>query len=341
MPKKNTHSIWDDTELAESPNVKSKPVQSSEAARRVMRGYTHLAVWSFPVTAVLLAMVWVDMPNPDEFKMPTITDQVDSPGKAEAIIATDAWLASVPAPIVDGHVVSWDGFRDIDRPKLDELTKKAVTTPGYDIEMHRFTIADAAGNRYTSEVAVAVSKREGAVALSTPSLSPLAPSATGWASTGTWYGLQTATASDEVQVAVTDWAEAFASGDPGVLRQRVGDEASNHSYMPLNGVASVEASVITAGSRPVIEDGVVSDDDPKELIAQVQLKLVWLDSEGNPRNDKQNSSGNSVITYDVLIAKANTASPQVVAWGGPGSGTSLEKFQNAVIDRELTDGEDN
>ncbi|WP_159600029.1 hypothetical protein [Agromyces humi] len=338
MAKKNRHSIWDDTNLVEAENTRSKPVQSSETSRRFVRGYTKLATYSFPLVLVMLGVIWTDMPTPEDFVQAEASEQIDSPGKAEALLAQDAWLESVPAPLSNGRVLSWDGFDVVPEPKLDEVVAKAVTTPEYDIELHHFTLVDGAGNRYLSDVAVAVTEKEGATALSTPSLSPIAPAASGWATNGAWYGLKSATPSDAVRVAVSDWAVAFTSGDAEVLGQRVGDEAENHEYMPLYGVASVEANVVSAASVPVVEDGTVSDAKPKQLVAQVELKLTWLGPDGKPQESVVGGGhGNSVITYDVLINAANTKAPKVVAWGGPGTGTSLKEYQNAVVDRELTE----
>ena len=343
---KNKADIWDDNNLAEKPAKASAAVGFSEKKIKAIRGYTKLSLWSFPVTAIMLVVVFSGMGNAPDVKPTVITNQVDSAGKSAAIVEVNTWLDAVPAPIVGGSVVAWNGF-DTEKPvKVPDELDRIVTTPSYKIEVHHFTLVDSKGSRYTSDVAVAVDKASGTTPIGSPSLSPIAPSADGWASDGPWYGLKTETASDPVTVAINQWAKAFTSGDPKVLRSIVGDPTASHSYMPLVGVSKVEATFVRGGSVPVLnKDGSPSDAKPQVLIAQVQLQLTWGTDPNAPAADGApggvQPQGSSLITYDLLIQKANTAAPVVVAWGGAGSGPHLKPYSQAVVDRTLTTEETN
>lgn len=338
MPKTRTKrsaqpDIWADEHLAEAPSPKSTAVRLSDKWQRVVRTYTKVSVFSFPIFAIVVLSLWSDVNAPVPVDTQKVANQVDSAGKTAAILAMNEWLDAKPAPLVNGRVVAWNGFDTKPKPKIDKALERDIVSPEYTIEVHHFTLVDGSGFSYTSEVAVAVDQVNGTSALSTPSLSPVAPAATGWDSSGTWFGLKTEQASEDVNVAVNQWAKAFTSGDPAVLRSTVGDGDPAHSYMPLTGVSGATPTVLAAASVPVIEDGVVSKKAAKQLIVQVRVQLEWAATGPAVPGDQ---NGDSSITYDLLIDKADTATPVVVSWGGAGSGTSLKAYDQAITDRELT-----
>jgi hypothetical protein len=281
--------------------------------------------------AILLLVLYSESGQDIVPEKVVITNQVDSAGKSAAIIAENAWINSLPSPLNGGEIVAWNGF-DVKKPaKVTVALEEVTVAPDYAIEVHYFTLTDAQGFDYTSEISIGVSKANGSRALSTPSLTPIPPAAGGWGSAGAWYGLRSADPSAAVTATVEAWSRAFTSGDPTVLGQIVADPKANHAYMPLTGVSAVESAVISAGSVPELDaDGRPSTEAPETIVVQIQLKLTWA---GAPVSTT--GSGNSVITYDLLVEKADTASPVVVAWGGSGSGTSLKPYGNAVVDRSL------
>lgn len=326
--------IWADDQLAEVPAKNSGAVQLSERWVRSIRTYTKVSVWSAPVMALLLLVIYSNMGTAVPVKAHTITNQVDSPGKSAAIIAENQWIDSQPAPLNGGKIVAWDGFDVKKVPKTDEKLAKAIKVVDYTIEIHHFTLTDSQGLDYTSDLAIAISAVNGAMPVSTPSLTPIAPAAQGWASSGTWYGLQDSPPTEATIAAVNGWAKAFTSGDPTTLRLNVSDPAANHSYVPLTGVSGVEAGSITGGSVPILDQNDnVSKATPKILIVQVQLKLTWTAAAEVPAGG---NTGNALITYDLLVEKADTAAPVIVAWGGAGSGPDLIRYGNAIIDRTIT-----
>ena len=72
------------------------------------------------------------------------------------------------------------------------------------------------------------------------------------------------------------------------------------------------------------------------MIAQVRVDVAWK-SQGEAGTGETAPA----LTYDVLIDRANTASPNIVAWGAPGTGPSLKKFGNAQMGRILVAPEEN
>jgi hypothetical protein len=330
--KTKKDDIWSDEHLAEQPSKTSKAVVLSERWIRVIRTYTKVSVWAFPVVAVVVLTLWSNAATVVDEPPAVITNQVDSAGKSAAILAVNSWMSAEPSPLSGGRIIAWNGFDVKDVPPVPAELERDIVNPTYTLEIHHFTLSDGQGITYLSDVAIAVDKVSGTSAVTTPSLSPVMPSATGWASSGTWYGLQSAPTNEAITVAIDQWARAFASGDPGVLRSIVGDGDATHSYMPLHGVSGVTAQFVAGGSVPKVVQGVVSDDPAETIVAQVQLQLTWTAA---PPVGIGQGSGNSQVTYDLLIQGANTAAPVVVAWGGPGSGTTLEAYDQAIIDRSL------
>lgn len=327
------HDMWSDQHLAEKPAKNSEAVRLSERWVRTIRTYTKVSVWSFPVTALLLLVVYSGMEAVVPPTEQVISNQVDSAGKSAAIIAENAWISATPSPLVGGKIVAWNGFDVKPKPKVSEAMSKIVNNPDYTIEIHHFTLTDSQGLDYSSDVAVAVSAVHGSSALGTPSLTPIPPAASGWASNGAWYGLKNENVPAPVTAAIESWSKAYTSGNPTVLGQNVQDPKANHGYVPLTGVDSVKSSTVQAGSVPIVDaDGRASNATPATLIVQVQLEIVW--ATGTPAST-QETNGNRMITYDLLIHHADTASPVVVAWGGAGSGTTLTPYSNAVIDRKI------
>ena len=133
--------------------------------------------------------------------------------------------------------------------------------------------------------------------------------------------------------AVNAWARAFTSGDPAQLRLLVADEDATHSYVPLPAVELLEAEVLGAAPAP---DAVTADADgrsvdPDILMVRADLILGWPGQKTQDRNPADFASS----TFDLLVVGTNTASPRVVAWGGPGAGPTLTQYGNAAAGVEI------
>jgi hypothetical protein len=247
-----------------------------------------------------------------------------SAGKVAATIQVQKWLKAIPDPLPNGRIVSWDGAYDIRPP----ATKGGSSAPaaGFKAEVNRFTVQGDPGI-FEADVEVALTA-SGAVALSGPSLSPvqLGPSVGSPATqNGPWPGLvATSSVPPAVTQTVQSWAEAYTSGNQATLALAVGDPKTADRYTPLSGVAAASASVIEAAPlRAATAD---------EMAVEVNLAITWADQ---PRN-RQTANDQSLpanpqgpqTTLDLLVARAHTAAPVVVAWGPPGSGPTLTAYQN-------------
>lgn len=258
-------------------------------------------------------------------------EQTYSPeGKNAAILAVQSWLEQPFAPLPGGgRLVSWDAGERVPKPQLTEQQQNSTPLPSYDFELHTLTVVDGLGSTYEAQVQVAVSDQLGAVVLSTPSLLPKAtPDTSKVSGASPWFGASPVTSPDAVNTAIQAWAAAYTSGDPDKLRLTVQDDNGSHTYVPLYNVADADVSVVTAGRLPD-ENGSVSG-KPKTLLVQVKLAIRWVGQAEPGPGDKL-----ATITYDLLVTKASTAAPQVVAWGGAGTAPSLEPYANALSGRAV------
>lgn len=243
-------------------------------------------------------------------------------GKSVAHTYLIEWLATDPSPLPGGYVVSWDGFESIAGEDPEE---SASDSPANAAEIHRFTLATLVGEEpvfFDATVLVNVDDQLGARVAAEPSLLPRVPDANqGW-STTVWPGYASTAVSDSAQNTVAQWAKSFTESAEA-LRLYVGDEDPGHSYMPLQGARVLQADVTNAGYIKV-----EGEEKPTVIIARVELTLSW----------SATGEKGTATMYDVLIHKADTASPKVVAWGPAGTGPTLKMFGNALTGQKLSGG---
>lgn len=240
-----------------------------------------------------------------------------SKGRGAATLAVQNWLASTPEPLPGGVVISWDGYETLTVPE-DETGVKPL---GYKQEVHKFTLASG-GQLFDSQVVVFVDDTLGTSTPSTPSLLPrFTGSSSNISGASPWVGFEMVSAPKNLDVAVQAWADALVSGDRNRLTQVTGDPTETNLYLPLYGVVSAEAEVVSV-AVPKLQSS-SGKQKPAQVVAQVTLRLVWEGAD--PEED-----GATLVTYDVLVDQANTVSPKVVSWGGPGSAPSLTPFSVAV-----------
>lgn len=287
-------------------NLDSPSVQQMRRRerRRVRLGWAIIVGAVFTIIAfTVLAIGYFSNTNADGGG----AGATSTPGRAQAWATMERWLASEPQPLPGGQVLSWDGA---------DITEVAATQQGadaYSIETHTFTLS--AGNAlFSSTVPVYVDSITIA-ALAQPSLMPLV--AGGDVPTGVtaWPGYESGPNTAAIEAAADTWAEAFTSGDAAQLKFAVNDSDVDAYYVPLTGIESIESTVT--------ETGVREGADSSQLIARVELEVVWAGQ--NP-----DVTGAQVITYDVLIDGVGTGSPRVVSWGGAGTGPTLEPYSVAL-----------
>lgn len=255
--------------------------------------------------------------------------QLTSETKPAAMLAVQTWLAQTPSPLPGGQLLSWDGVDIQAQPEVSVDPNTNQTTEKQGLQLHHMTVAAATGQVFDTTVQVGYSKFRGVQVIGQPALIPRAPDDKAqWPNLTSWPHLAKVTPSDPVIQSVSAWVEAFSSGNPDKLRLAVGDTADNRSYVPLSKVTATAVQVTDAAAR--IDPKADSSTKPSEVIARVTFAVQW---QGQVLGRTETPSK---VSYDVLIKKADTAAPVVVAWGGVGTGESLTEYMNAVDGRKIT-----
>lgn len=247
---------------------------------------------------------------------------LDPVGRAPAEVALSQWLASSPPPVPGASILSWNGQTILPAyhpPRQAGAQTLDTAAPTFTAVVEHFTVLGQNGAWYSAGVEVALNGSGGAVVLGTPSLEADPPPPSGsWASGTPWPGISaSSSAPAPVVQAVSGWAQAYGSGSPQTLTLAVGDTNPSDYFTPLSGVSSITATV--ANYAPL---GPAS---ANEAVAEVNLSIVW-NGETPPA---PGSAQAPTVTMDLLIERASSAAPVVVAWGPPGSGPTLRPYQNA------------
>lgn len=326
MAKAKKPNIWVD-------DVEEAPRSGLPDARKMRRRMTITRIWVWASVILLpLALLGLVSASGSASSARASADAAalqvrdSSPGQASARATVSSWLSSKPAPLPGGRILMWEGATASEPFAPSDDANSTVT-----IERNRFILIDRNGIQYRTEVEVAVDSRGGVVVISEPSLIPIdGPINDGWSSGFVWPGLSALAPSEEVVAAVNRWADAFISDDPADLRLAVGDPDGDHSYLPLSGIDQV---IVETGQAAAL------DDNGSAMVVRIRVGILWSLPEGQVHKDEDGNDLNleelqiddlATITMDVLVERADTASPVVVAWGGAGSGPSLERYGNAV-----------
>lgn len=314
-PKAAAPTMWEQAE-----EVPRAGIPSTEKLAKRMRWYRRViwaCVLSFPLMGLGLVVTAASLKAASVEEEPPAA--VSPAGRAAAMNAVTVWLAGDPQPLPGGILVSWDEAVTLPAFKPGKSTSKQEIADAATLEEHHMTVRDAAGATYIAQVLVASNRLGEASAVGLPSLLPNAP-ASDWASSvSPWPNQETISPSDSVLTAVDAWVESFTSGDPAKLRLTVGDPDATHAYMPMSGVLSATGKAGTA-SWVLGDDGLPTSD----MLVQVSVSFTW------PSTDTVRSGGPQAALYDLLVTGSDSAAPQVVAWGGSGSGPVLSKYGNAI-----------
>ncbi len=254
-----------------------------------------------------------------------VATTLTSPGRNVATTAVQAWLNEKPSPLPNASILSWDGA----------TTMKGS---GEKVELDTFTLSqpipDTANSptgqqdyyyRATIEIDL-----NGLIPIGGPGIQPLKDS--GSLSNlssppNPWPTVSGVTSSvpSPVTQAITGWLQAYTSGSPSQLTVAVGDPNSGDHYHPLYGVKSAQFLVVDAAPREAPNAAPANNNpNPNAEIVEISLYIHWRHHNA-PSVGGQNGPA---TTVDLLIERANTAAPIVVAWGQPGSGPFLQPYQN-------------
>lgn len=253
-----------------------------------------------------------------------ITPQLTSPGRNVATTAMQAWLNESPSPLPNATILSWNGATTVTGVGgSDEVDTFTLAQP--------FTTASSPQTMYHYYSAVIEISLAGLIPVGGPGISTLPGTNTNNPTTpNPWPSITTAAQSTSVSSAVSQsisgWLSAYTSGSPSQLAIAVGDPSSTHHYTPLFGVAAAQYTMVTATPREAPNSAPASNNSaPNAEIVEINLDLQWNGEKGMNGLGAVNGP---LTTEDLLIERANTPAPIVVAWGVPGSGPSLVPYQN-------------
>ena len=298
-----------------------------------LRRYVKTSVYLLPITLVLTMLVALSNVHPRTTGARSNASAVSSPGRVVATLALERWLAETPAPLPHATIQSWDGAHDIAPAPVKGGPGQSAPVL-WTAELDTFTLVVGSPSKpmvYSAVLEVALKPSGGAVALGGPSLTVESPTSTasGWDTGAPWSGItSTATVTPAVQSALNGWLTAFTSGSGSQLRLAVGDTRSSVHYVALSGIASATDTVVAAATRAAPNLAPVpTNTNPSAEIVEVTLSLLW---KGEKAPAFSSTTSGPATTMDILLERAATAAPVVVAWGPPGSGPGLVPYQNAV-----------
>ncbi len=297
-----------------------------------LRRYVKSSVYLLPFVLVLSLFVELSNVHPRTTSSASNGSASSSPGRTVATLALERWMAETPSPLPHATIQSWDGARDIaPAPVKAGPGQTAPVTWTAELDTFTLIVGSSTPTVYSAVLEVALKPGGGAVALGGPSLTVQPPTATtsGWATGAPWSGItSTGTVSAPVQSAIDGWLTAFTSGSGSQLRLAVGDTRSSVYYVAMAGIASATDNVVATATRvaPNLAPTATSM-NPSAEIVEVTLSLLW---KGEKSPAFGSSTSGPATTMDLLLERANTAAPVVVAWGPPGSGPGLVPYQNAV-----------
>lgn len=287
-----------------------------KARRRVITIYLWVSAILFPFLIFTVIVLGVRTLTPPTSSAGNGTDLTVTREAAQAQVEVEKWLAKVPAPLPGGRVVAYTGSvsKPAEQRDGEGAEQRTLTT-------YSFVLADPQGKMYDTSIQL-VSGATGAFPLGRPALVPILPPGTDTAgqSEWPWPGVSSMAAAPEYAQAVNAWAKAYTGGDPAALKLAVGDPAANRFYLPLTGVSFAEVSVGQVGALWAEDQDRGQETKPRQALLRVTVAAVWA--------RQPSGTQNPTLTYDLLLDRADTAAPAVVAWGPPGA--DLKPYGNAV-----------
>lgn len=340
--------LWGADAVVREPRADIPEVRARHRSARRWRVLILACLVSLPLV-LLSALVAVTESGDATGADQSGAQALSAPGRAEAADAVAQWLAGTPAPLPDGHVVSYDGARLIPFPQDTDTTTAQSGDADYQRWEHSFTvqvdqILDKGSGQvltptrwYSVSVLVAYAPAVGAKVLAPPSMIPVPASSDRITATaGIWPNTASASPTDAVTNAINAWVAAYTSGDPTAFTTAISDPNPAHSYVPLTGVVKAQWSAEAAAYE--LTDQEVKDDVSTSSTMIVQITLS-LDRAGISAEDA-NTVTLPATALDLLVTGAQSGAPKVVAWGPPGTGHLLTPYGNATTaQRAGTDGQ--
>ncbi|WP_344807235.1 hypothetical protein, partial [Microlunatus ginsengisoli] len=290
---------WDVPEAVPSPD--STTERRGRRWRRLITVYVWAAVILLPL-ALLAVFVLAGKQLSSGATAPDTTVS-GTQEAAQAQVLLERWIAQDPSPLPGGRVVTL-----IDATSQTPAPAHPGEAVDYRLVTYRFVVADAHQALYTTGVQVAVTA-DGPVLLAQPALLPVPATGTNaFGGQWPWPGVEAGTPQAAYPAAVNAWLAAYSSGDPAALKQAVGDPDATRSYLPLSGVTLSGPTIGPVGWLWGSGQQRGTDALPHQALLRVTVGAIWTGQTPAP--------GGTVptLTYDLLLDKADTAAPVVVAW---------------------------
>lgn len=301
---------WFD-DAADVPRAGTVDTLRLERRQRLIRWY----VWGSVVGAPLLALIALLSASHGGGAIPAGPGASPTSAELAAWQSAQTWLGQVPSPLPGGHIVTWAGATQVPQA----VPPKGEAGAAEEAWDERFLAETPRAWYYLDVEVVSVGPGQWA-SPATPSflLAPSSAAATqGSTSASPWPGLSASSSVPApVSNAIVSWLAAYTSGNPQTLLQATGDPSTADAYVPLQGVrtASVASTPAAADYGP-----------PGQMIVEAQFYITW-----DGQSPSAVAGQPEPESMDLLVERATTATPVVVAWGPPGSGPSLYPYQNAV-----------
>ncbi|WP_152364411.1 hypothetical protein [Microlunatus speluncae] len=284
--------------------------------RRLITVYLWVSAILFPFLIFAVIVLAVRIVAPPSANAGAGPDNSVTREAAQAQVAVERWLGETPSPLPGGRVVAYTGSTSKAAQQREGQRSEPRTLTTYS-----FVLADSAGRMYDTSIQLVISD-EGAVALADPSFVPILPAnpEAGGQTEWPWPGVASIAAAPEYAQAVNAWTKAYTGGDPAALKLAVGDPAADRFYMPLTGVSFTDLSIGQVGALWADDQDRTKESKPRQALLRVTVSAVWA--------SQRTATQQPTLTYDLLLDRADTAAPGVVAWGPPGA--DLTPYNNAV-----------
>lgn len=284
--------------------------------KRLVTAYLWVSALLFPFLIFAVVVLVVRTVSPAVGAAGDGVDAAATREAAQAQVAVEKWLAGKPSPLPGGRVISYIGSTSKAAQQRDgqQAGERSLTT-------YSFVLADLAGQMYETSIQMLVTPT-GATPLADPALVPIpaAESEAGGQAEWPWPGVASMAAAPEYGPAVTAWAKAYTGGDPAALKLAVGDPAADRFYMPLTGVSFADIDIAQVGALWADDQDRTKEPRPRQALLRITVSALW--------GDQTAATQRPSLTYDLLLDRADTAAPAVVAWGPPGA--DLKPYGNAV-----------
>lgn len=326
---------WENPEVA-VPLIENNPARQRRRQRRVMKIYLYAAALLFPFLLLTLIILGAQKINGTVSAPSTVAQTQQTETSALAQIQLEQWLTTTPAPVAGGRILALIGATSTPPPP----PQRGETASDAALNTYVFTVTDSAQLLYRASLQMSVSPTTGVHMVATPALLPVPPisSAVADSQVWPWPGVESGSKDPAYASAVTSWAAAYTSGDASALKQVVGDPDENRGYLPLTGVAFSGVAMTQVGDLWGKDQKPQQAGRPQRVLIRVQAQQTVVTPGASAGSSSSVSSSSdsaaATVTYDLLLDRANTATPVVVAWGSPGA--VLQPYSNAIVGQDTT-----